>query len=113
MTIKLYGISNCDTVRRARSWLAEKSYSHEFVDFKKGGVPAERLDAWLAAAGWQALLNRQGTTWRKLADDERDAVVDAPSARRLMLAQPSVVKRPVVEWDDGRITVGFGGADWA
>lgn len=112
MTIKLYGIANCDTVKRARAWLAENARQHDFIDFKKGGVPPARLDAWLASAGWQTLLNRKGTTWRKLADSERDAVVDAASARALMLAQPSVVKRPVVEWDDGRITVGFDAEAW-
>ncbi len=109
MTIRLYGIANCDSVRRARSWLAENGRSHEFIDFKKGGVPPARLDAWLAAAGWEKLLNRNGTTWRQLPDAERAAVVDAAAARQLMLRQPSIIKRPVVEWDDGRITVGLGG----
>ena len=113
MTIKLYGIPNCDTVRRARAWLQSNGHEHQFIDFKKGGVPPARLDAWLASAGWERLLNRQGTTWRQLADSQRDAVVDAASARQLMLSQPSVVKRPVVEWDDGRITVGFDAAAWS
>ena len=112
MTIKLYGIANCDTVKRARAWLTQNSRQHEFIDFKKGGVPPARLDAWLAGVGWQTLLNRKGTTWRQLADGDRDAVIDAVSARRLLLAQPSLVKRPVVEWDDGRITVGFDAEAW-
>jgi Spx/MgsR family transcriptional regulator len=110
--MKLYGISNCDTVKRARAWLDETGRAHEFHDFKKAGVPADRLDAWLAAAGWEMLLNRKGTMWRKLSDAQRAAVTDSASARALMLAVPSVIKRPVVEWDDGRITVGFDAARW-
>ena len=113
MTIKLYGIANCDTVKRARTWLAQNGQAHQFVDFKKTGVPPARLDDWLAAIGWDKLLNRQGTTWRKLQDSERDAVADAASARKLMLVQPSCIKRPLVEWDDGRITVGFDSGVWA
>ena len=109
----VYGIANCDTVKRARVWLAEHGRAYRFHDFKKAGVPGDRLDAWLGAAGWQALVNRSGTTWRKLDEGQRAAVQDAASARALMLAQPSVVKRPVVEWPDGRITVGFDPARWA
>ncbi len=107
MTTTLYGIANCDTVKRARGWLAEQGIAASFHDFKKSGVPATRLDAWLAAVGWERLLNRKGTTWRKLDDRTRDDVVDAASARALMLAQPGVIKRPVVEWASGPITVGF------
>jgi Spx/MgsR family transcriptional regulator len=113
MTITLYGIPNCDTVKKARAWLAARGTDAQFVDFKKGGVPPLRLDAWLASAGWEALLNRKGTTWRKLDDSVREAVVDAANARRLMLDQPSVIKRPVVEWAGGDITVGFDAAAWA
>jgi arsenate reductase len=109
----LYGIPNCDTVKRARAWLADHSRAHAFHDFKKSGVPEAHLDVWLAAVGWEALVNRQGTTWRKLDDATRAGVTDAASARALMLAQPSVIKRPVVEWGDGRITVGFNAAAWA
>lgn len=111
--MKLYGIPNCDTVKKARAWLAEQGHAPAFHDFKKAGVPADRLDAWLAAAGWEKLVNRSGTTWRKLDDARRAQVVDAASARALMLAEPSVIKRPVVEWDDGRITVGFDAAGWS
>ena len=111
--MKLYGIPNCDTVKRARAWLAEHGHAAAFHDFKKSGVPPDRLDAWLAAVNWAALLNRKGTTWRQLDETDRAAVIDAPSARALMLRQASVIKRPVVEWDDGRITVGFDAARWA
>lgn len=103
----LHGISNCDTVKRARAWLAARAAEVPFHDFKKSGVPAERLDRWLANVGWEKLLNRQGSTWRRLDEAARAAVTDAASARALMLAQPSVIKRPVVDWPDGSTTVGF------
>jgi arsenate reductase len=107
MTITLYGIPNCDTVKRARAGLAERGASVAFHDFKKAGVPADQLDVWLQSAGWQRLLNRQGTTWRKLDAATQAAVVDEASARALMRVQASVIKRPVVRWADGHITVGF------
>jgi len=109
----VYGIPNCDTVKRARAWLDERGTAHSFHDFKKSGVPEKKLDAWLKAAGWETVLNRKGTTWRKLDASTQARVVDAQSARALMLDQPSAIKRPVVEWGDGRITVGFDVADWA
>ncbi len=113
MTITLYGIANCNTVKKARAWLHQHSREAIFHDFKRSGVPADRLDAWIDAAGWERLVNRQGTTWRKLDATLQAGVVDAPSAKRLMLAHPGVIKRPVVEWGDGAVTVGFGAADWA
>ena len=109
----VYGIANCDTVKRARAWLEEHGRGHTFHDFKKAGVPEKRLDAWLKASGWETLLNRKGTTWRQLDAAAQARITDAKSARALMLEQPSVIKRPVVEWDDGRITVGFDVAQWS
>ena len=111
--MQLYGISNCDTVKRARAWLAEHGVAHEFHDFKKAGVPAAALEAWVAALGWEALLNRHGTTWRRLDATTLATVVDAANARALMRAQPSVIKRPVVEWPGGSVTVGFDAERWA
>jgi arsenate reductase (glutaredoxin) len=111
--MKVYGIANCDTVKRARAWLTANGVAHEFHDFKKAGVPADHIDAWLQAAGWERLLNRQGTTWRQLDAAVRADVTDAASARAVMLAQPSTIKRPVVEWPDGRISVGFDAAAWS
>ena len=113
MTITLYGIPNCDTVKRARAWLQEHGREATFHDFKQAGVPEARLDAWIAAAGWERVVNRQGTTWRKLDDALKASVVDAASAKRVMRDQASVIKRPIVEWADGAITVGFDAADWA
>jgi Spx/MgsR family transcriptional regulator len=103
----LYGIPNCDTVKRARAWLEDRGVEHAFHDFKKGGVPAERMDRWIAELGWEALLNRQGTTWRKLDDEAKAAVIDAASARAAMTAHSSLIRRPIVEWPSGEITIGF------
>jgi Spx/MgsR family transcriptional regulator len=109
----LYGIPNCDTVKRAREWLARHGVAYEFHDFKKHGVPADRLRAWVDAAGWEGLLNRRGTTWRGLDAARQAAVIDAASAQGLMREEPSTIRRPVVEWDDGRVTVGFDADAWA
>ena len=112
--IIVYGISNCDTVKKARAWLAERQLPCEFHDFKKLGVPADRLAAWASAVGWEKLLNRQGTTWRKLDAAAQADIKDAASAMALMQAQPSIIKRPVVEWGSGvgSTTVGFDPASW-
>lgn len=112
MSITVYGIPNCDTVKRARAWLTAQGADYVFHDFKKAGLPPESLDAWMTALGWEALLNRKGTTWRGLPEAERAAVVDAASARAAMLAHASLVKRPVVDWGRGRFTVGFAEDDW-
>lgn len=108
----LYGIPNCDTVKRARAWLAGRGVAHRFHDFKKAGLEPGRLQRWEQSAGWQRLLNRKGTAWRKVDPAEQSLVVDAATAQRLMLAQLSLIKRPVVEWPDGALTVGFDEADW-
>lgn len=108
----LYGIANCDTVKRSRAWLAGQGAEASFHDYKKAGVPAERLAAWVEALGWERLVNRSGTTWRKLPEAEREAVRDAASAQALMRANASVIRRPVVEWADGSVTVGFDEAQW-
>lgn len=113
--ITLYGIPNCDTVKKARAWFSAQGLNCEFYDFKKQGVPADRLPAWMAAAGWEKLVNRQGTTWRKLDTATQAAVHDPQSAGALMQAQPSVIKRPVVEWRHAgqvHISVGFVPDQW-
>ena len=109
--IILYGIPNCDTVKKARAWLTGQGLAYSFHDFKKAGVPPERLAVWEDALGWQKLLNRQGTTWRKLDAAVQSGVTDAASAQALMRAQPSVIKRPVVEWGHDT-TVGFDAQAW-
>ena len=110
--VTVFGIVNCDTVKKARTWLTDHGVSYVFHDFKKQGVPVDQLPLWIAAVGWEPLVNRKGTTWRKLDEDSRAAVMDAPSASALMLAHPSVVKRPVVAWPNGQIAVGFDAIQW-
>ena len=112
-TATLYGIVNCDTVKRARAWLVAHGVQHDFHDFKKAGVTAELLNAWTAAQGWERVLNRKGNTWRQLDAATQAGVTDAATARAVMLAQPSAIKRPVVQWADGSLTVGFDADDWA
>lgn len=117
--IDLYGIANCDTVKRARAWLDAQHIAYRFHDFKKQGVPEGALIQWIAALGWEPLINRRGTTWRQLDEATRAGVVDADSARAVLLANPSLIKRPVVEWGagtgdggDAGVTVGFDAAQW-
>ena len=110
--IILYGIANCDTVKKARAWLLEHEQGCDFHDFKKQGVPPQQLTLWIQALGWEKLLNRKGTTWRKLDAAAQAGVIDADNAQTLMLACPSVIKRPVMDWG-GSITVGFDAADWS
>ncbi|WP_320818943.1 ArsC family reductase [Thalassolituus sp.] len=94
--ITLYGIKNCDTMKKARTWLDDAGVAYEFHDYKKDGLPAVLLDAWLASPGWDALINRRGTTWRKLPDDVKEAI-DETSARAIMLENPSIIKRPLLD----------------
>jgi arsenate reductase (glutaredoxin) len=107
MSTVVYGIPNCNTVKKARTWLDEQGVVYTFHDYKKQGVPADRLEAWIKAVGWEVLVNRQGTTWRKFDDATKAAVVDAASAKALMLANASVIKRPVVERNGKVVCVGF------
>jgi arsenate reductase len=106
MKTTLYGIPNCDTVKKARTWLAEHGRDFEFHDFKKQGLTREILAAWLQQLDWELLVNRKGTTWRKLPDERRAQVVDKASALELMLENPSVIKRPVLA-GAGPLSVGF------
>ena len=114
--VTLYGIPNCDTVKKARLWLTDQGVDYQFHDFKKQGVPADHLLIWINAVGWEKLLNRKGTTWRKLDPSSQAAVVDATSAMRVMQSEASCIKRPVVEWGEHRtndpISVGFDATDW-
>ena len=108
--ITLYGIRNCDTVKKARQWLDDHGQPYAFHDFKTEGVPPVLLDYWIALVGWEVLLNRKGTTWRRLDEATRESVTDPASARAVMLAHPSVIKRPVVAWGgpaNKDVSVGF------
>ena len=99
-------------MKKARGWLAAHGVAYRFHDFRKDGVPTAHLDRWIAELGWEKLVNRQGTTWRKLGPDLQASANNAASARQLMLEYVSVIKRPVVEWGT-KATVGFDGATWA
>lgn len=101
----LYGIANCDTVRRARRELTAAGLAHRFHDFRKDGLDAAQIDRWLGSVNWEALLNRRGSTWRKLPPESRNGI-DATRARSLMLEQPALIRRPVIE-DAGEILVGW------
>jgi len=112
MQIVVHGIPNCDTVRKARVWLDAQGVAYRYHDFRQAGVPSDRLARWAQSPGWDRLLNRRGTTWRKLDPAAQAAVVDGASAMALMQAEPSLIKRPVVDWG-AETTVGFDPADWA
>lgn len=105
MTATLYGIANCDTVKRARAWLDGHGVAYAFHDYKKAGIDRARLETWTGEHGWETLLNRAGTTFRKLPESDRSDI-DANKAIALMLEQPSMIKRPVLDLGDRRI-VGF------
>ena len=103
--VTIYGIKNCDTMKKARAWLDARGVAYGFHDYKAAGVSREQLEQWLGAVSWETLLNRAGTTFRKLPDVEREGL-DQAKAVALMLAQPSMIKRPVLEVG-GRLIVGF------
>jgi Spx/MgsR family transcriptional regulator len=113
--VVLYGIANCDTVKKARAFLANNSIPYAFWDYKKHGVPANKLAHWLATLGWEALVNTRGTTWRSLSDTQRHMVVCNASAQAALLDYPALIKRPVVVWGNTyqqRLTLGFNAAQW-
>ncbi|MDX5409796.1 MAG: ArsC family reductase [Thauera sp.] len=106
MNPTLYGIKNCDTMKKAFAWFEGAGVAHEFHDYKKAGIDAATLARWCDRLGWEALVNRRGTTWRKLAP-EQQAIADTAGAIALMQAQPSLIRRPVVEFPDGELLVGL------
>ncbi|WP_374557143.1 ArsC family reductase [Aquitalea pelogenes] len=110
--ITLYGIPNCNTVKKARQWLTDHHIDFAFHDFKKQGVTEAQLQAWIAAVGLDKLINRQGTTWRGLSDELKAQAATAEGAIAVLQAQPSIIKRPVLE-RPGKISVGFNEAQWA
>jgi arsenate reductase len=106
VTITIYGIKNCDTMKKARAWLDERGIAYAFHDYKADGIDRTHLDRWDKKVGWQALLNRAGTTFRALQEEQKQDL-DTAKAIALMLAQPSMIKRPVLDLGGGRILVGF------
>ena len=111
-TITVYGIPNCDSVKKARVWLSDHGVDYVFHDFKKQGVPPEAVDQWLQQVSWDVLVNRKGTTWRKLDPDLQATVVDTASARAVILAHASVIKRPVLV-KGHTVVVGVNPEAWA
>lgn len=111
MPVTLYGIRNCDTMKKAWTWLDEHGVAYDFHDYRKAGLDRARLEAWAGQVGWERLLNRAGTTFRKLPDADRQDL-DQARAIALMLAQPAMVKRPVLETAAG-LLVGFKPAEYA
>ncbi|MFD1697401.1 ArsC family reductase [Roseibium aestuarii] len=109
--MKMYGIRNCDTVKKARAFLDEAGISYQFHDYKKDGVDEEVLQAFVGEFGWDTVLNRRGTTWRKLDDEVKDGVTDAASAVAVMIEHPSTIKRPLVQAEGRRFT-GFDPVAW-
>jgi arsenate reductase (glutaredoxin) len=105
MTTTIYGIKNCDTMKKARAWLDSHGVAYDFHDYKTAGIATDKLKQWSDLLGWEVLLNRSGTTFRKLPDADKDGL-DESKALALMLAQPSMIKRPVLDLD-GRLVVGF------
>ncbi len=107
----IYGIKNCDTMKKARAWLEGRKVAHEFHDYKSAGIERDRLEAWAKKVGWEVLLNRAGTTFRKLPDADKEGLSEK-KAIALMLAQPSMIKRPVLDVG-GKLLVGFKPDDYA
>ena len=105
MTITIYGIKNCDTMKKARAWLDDHGVAYAYHDYKAGGVESERLERWSKKVGWESLLNKAGTTFRKLPDKDKVGLSEK-KAIALMLAQPSMIKRPVLD-SGGKLLVGF------
>src|SRR6476620_2340223 len=106
MAITIYGIKNCDTMKKARAWLDKHKVEYAFHDYKTAGIDRERLERWSKKVGWETLLNRAGTTFKKLPDQERDGVTEQ-KAIALMLDRPSMITRPVLDRGGGKIVVGF------
>lgn len=115
--LTIFGIPNCDTVKKSRKWFDERGVAYVFHDFKKQGVDAAHLNEWMEHSGWDVVLNRKGTTWRQLPPEAQAAVLDAASAARVLLEHHSAIKRPVCEWRgaDGKLlqlTIGFAPQQW-
>ena len=103
----VYGIPNCNTVKKARTWLSDHGFDYQFHDFKKQGVTAEKLREWCTAFGWEKVLNKKGTTWKKLSPEQQDSVKDQESAIAVLVENTSAIKRPVVEKDGKAILISF------
>ncbi len=104
--MKVYGIPNCNTIKKALGWLKQNKLPHEFHDYKKEGITKEKLKEWCDQLGWETVLNKKGTTWKTLSEEEKSAVKNQRAAIKLMVEKPSMIKRPVIE-NDGALLIGF------
>lgn len=109
--IKLYGIKNCDTVKKSIKWLANNHVEYQFHDYKKDGVDLVKLTEFLKKFGWEKLLNRKGTTWRQLGEAEQKKIINDETALKLMLEKPSIIKRPIIDLGSNQI-IGFDEAEF-
>ena len=110
--MKVYGIPNCNTVKKAIDWLKGTEHEFEFHDYKKKGITPEKLKQWTKEVGWEKLVNKKGTTWRSLSEDQQEKITNEEAAIELMIEKPSVIKRPVIE-DGKKLLVGFDEEDYA
>lgn len=108
----MYGIKNCDTIKKARRYLEELSVDYQFHDYRVDGISDELLSTFMEHIDWEILVNKRGTTWRKLSDTEKNTVIDAASAKKVLLAEPAMIKRPVLVSADNRYLVGFDANDY-
>ena len=112
MPITIYGIKNCETMKKARAWLESHDVDYAFHDYKKASIERKRLERWARKVGWETLVNRAGTTFKKLPDKDKEGITEA-KAIKLMLAQPSMIKRPVLDLGGGKLLVGFKPEEYA
>lgn len=110
--MKVYGIANCSTVKKTIDWLTSNGHILEFHDYKKRGITEEKLNEWSSQVGWECLVNKRGTTWRMLPREQQQRVTNNKSAIELMLLKPSVIKRPIIEYD-GKLMIGFNADEYA
>ena len=108
----MYGIKNCDTIKKARRYLEDNGVNYQFHDYRVDGISDELLSIFMEHIDWEVLVNKRGTTWRKLTDDEKNAVIDADSAKKVLIAEPAMIKRPVLVSPDNRYLVGFNSNDY-
>lgn len=109
----VYGIPNCNTVKKARTWLDENGFKYEFHDFKKRSITAEKLNGWCKVFGWERILNKKGTTWKSLSPDVQQKVTDQKTAVEVLLGHNSAIKRPVIEMDGKPVLIGFDETQYA
>ena len=108
----MYGIKNCDTIKKARRWLDDKGIAFQFHDYRVDGIDDQLLDQFIQHLDWELLVNKRGTTWRKLSDEQKAAVQDAESAKAVLLSEPAMIKRPILMSPDGRYLLGFSDSDY-